>query len=117
MKKIKTFEAACKALNIAAVLPDVTVMPAKHAKAFIAHYKLVIIVEALNAGWVPDWNNTSEYKYFPWWDMESGFVLYGVNYYGTLSHVGSRLCFQTRTLAEYAAKQFKELYKDYMAIE
>ena len=69
--KIKTFEGACKALGIENTLPDVSAMPEKHQKALIAHYKLVIIVEALNEGWIPDWNNWDEYKYYPWFSVDA----------------------------------------------
>ena len=119
--KIKTFESACKALGIKTLLPEVSAMPEKHQKALIAHYKLIIITEALNDGWQPDWNNWGEYKYYPWFDLEkddkspSGFGFSGTGYgfAGTLTGVGSRLCFKTRALAEYAGKKFKTLYQDY----
>src|SRR5437762_3029960 len=116
--KIKTFEAACKKLGIdpkkaIPVLPD-----HPHNKALIALAKLLIIIEVVNDGWKPDWNNDDEYKYYPWFDMEktktnpSGFSLSRVNYDFTNSDVGSRLCFKTRELAEYTVKQFIGLYKD-----
>ena len=38
----------------------------------IARRKLETITEALNEGWRPDWNNTNEYKYFPWFRILPG---------------------------------------------
>lgn len=39
MKKIKTFEDACKALGLnPAVLPDVSALPEKDRKHVVAHY-------------------------------------------------------------------------------
>jgi hypothetical protein len=73
MPKIKTFEGACKALGIdAKKLPDVSMLPADHQDAIIAHYKLVIIAQALNEGWKPNWSDYNQYKYYPWFDVRSG---------------------------------------------
>ena len=125
MEKIKTFEDACAALKLdPAALPGVTGLPEKHQKAIVAHYKLIIIAEALNDGWKPNWKDWDESKYYPWFDMDnddddqpgSGFSYgdYGCGRTGTC--LGSRLCFKTWELAEYAGKQFEELYKEYFMI-
>ena len=86
----------------------------------IAYRKLKLIVKALNEGWVPDWSNSNETKYFPWFRMGSssgsGFAFDGCDSWITLSSVGSRLCFKSRELAEYAGKQFTEIYKEFMTI-
>jgi hypothetical protein len=120
--KIKTFEDACKALKLdpSKVLPSVEGLP--NAGAIVAAAKLFIIAQALNGNWIPDWNDGDQYKYFPWFDMEkdqnnpSGFRLDDVTYNYAYSHVGSRLCFKSRDLAEYAATQFIDLYKDLMVL-
>lgn len=91
--KIKTFEGACKALKLkATALPNVSALPKKHQKALIAHYKLVIISEALNAGWQPDWSNWNEYKYFPWFEVKKTPSGFGFSYSGLrlLGHVCER---------------------------
>lgn len=121
--KIKTFEDACKALNINSetVIPDFSLFPKSHQKAMIAHAKLIIIAEALNEGWKPDWSDWDQYKYYPWFDMEkSASGGFSCNIYDsrvTASLVGSRLCFKSPELAEYAGTQFLDLYKDYFVIE
>jgi hypothetical protein len=85
-----------------------------------AYRQIKLIVKALNEGWIPDWTNSSESKYFPWFDMSSSsgsvFSCGGYGYRDSGSHVGSRLCFKSRDLAEYAGKQFTEIYKSYMTI-
>lgn len=123
MAQIKTFEGACKVLghDPVKVLPKVTSFPKAHQKALIATAKLIIINEALNfvdngkKKWAPDWNNTSEGKYYPWfWMDKPGFRLYGCDCDYSVTCVGARLVYRTRALAEYAAKQFKTLYRDMM---
>lgn len=119
-KSITTFEEACEKLGLPdGILPDVSKFHIKHQQALIANAKLIIIAEALNDGWEPNWEDYNEYKYYPWFYMDSpGFRFYGA-YYGysdTYSTCGSRLCFRTRKLAEYAGQTFIELYRDMMVI-
>jgi hypothetical protein len=83
-------------------------------------YRLAkLLTKSLNEGWLPDWNNSNEVKYVPWFDMRgsSGFRFGGCDYWRTYSGVGSRLCFKSRELAEYAGKQFEEVYKQFMVID
>jgi hypothetical protein len=84
---------------------------------FEAQYQIVVIAEALNEGWKPDWGNSDESKYYPWfWKKEksvsSGFVFDGTDYGYSRAGAGAglRLCFKTRALAEYAGKQFIEIW-------
>lgn len=123
---IETFDDACKALGLdpQTAVPVVSGMPEKHQKAIIAHAKLVIVAEALNEGWTPDWNNGQWDKYYPWFDFETpkgswsrGFSFLGFAFVRAFSFVGSRLCFKSGELAEYARTQFIELYREYMIIE
>lgn len=120
--RIKTFEDACCELNIhhteiernvqCEALPD-------DQDSLRAYAKLIIIARALNEGWVPDWTNSSEYKYYPYFTHKSGFGLsYGdFAVWLTNAYVGSRLCFKSRDLAEYAAKQFADIYNDFLTIK
>jgi hypothetical protein len=125
--EIKSFEEACAARGYdpAAILPDMSAMPVRHQAALQATAKLYIIAEALNEGWEPDWDDDGQYKYYPWFDLEvhkknnpTGFRFYGsrYDYSGTYSTGGSRLCFRTRELSDYAGKTFVELYRNMMVL-
>jgi hypothetical protein len=126
MPKIKTFEAACKLLKLdpKKVLPDITNMPEEHQEAVLAHSMLVIITQALNKeanggeAWKPNWKDSSEWKYYPWFDMSSGSGLSYDDYdlQDSDSFVGSRLCFKSADVARYAGTQFKSLYEKYFLI-
>ena len=123
-EKIKSFEDACKHLGINPNdLPAVDMLPEKDRKSITAFYKLTVIIRALNEGWEPDWSNWNEYKYYNWFYVEkgedqrsSGFRYCGTGYASAGTNAGSRLCFKNEELAEYAAKQFKELYREYLLI-
>lgn len=81
---------------------------------------LKMITSSLNEDWTPDWNNSSEYKYAPYFDMRNGSSGFRFDDYAawlSYSHVGSRLCFKTKPLAEHAAKHFIDVYRQFMVIE
>jgi len=118
-KKIKSFEDACQVLGINPEEFKITYPEkvAHHGRALAAHAKLVIIADALNNGWQPDWDNSNENKYYPWFKMSpSGFRSGVYAHVFTSSDVGSRLCFKSIDLARYAGETFTDLYKDYFLI-
>lgn len=86
----------------------------------IAYRQIKLISKAFNDGWVPDWTNSNEYKYFPWFKMGSssgvGFSCDVYDYWITFSNVGFRLCFKSSELAKYAGTQFLDIYKKFMTI-
>jgi hypothetical protein len=84
----------------------------------IAYKQLKCITRALNEGWIPDWDNNSQYKHYPWFymDSENGFRLDFVYYCNSSSDVGSRLCFKSEELALYAVAQFLPIYKTFFIL-
>jgi len=122
-QNIKSFQDACKAKNVdPEKLPDFSMMPEHHRKAMIDHYKLVIIVSAINGEWDPDWSNSRQYKYYPWLWVEATKSGFGLSYndFGyarTTTDVGARLCCETEEQAKYTFEQFKELYESYFLIK
>lgn len=82
----------------------------------VAYRIIKMLVIALNEGWVPDWNDSDQYKYFPWFYMggSAGFRFNVCDSWD--SYVGSRLCFKSRELAEHAGRHFTEVYKQFMII-
>ena len=89
----------------------------KHIKALIALNELFTIAEAWNKmdGFVPDFSNSSQYKYYPWFvynNDAAGFVC--VNTYHTATHtaanIGSRLCFKSANRARQFGEMFQDLY-------
>ena len=97
VERIKTFEDACNELGITNAELVVSGEIENDFKSVSAYQKLIIIARALNEGWVPDWKNDSQYKYYPWFNMSSGsglsYCACAIRYSG--SFVGSRLCFKS----------------------
>lgn len=111
---IKTFEDACEELGID---PE-TVTHKNDTPDEAAYKKLKVVIKAINQGWVPNWSNKNQYKWWPYFNLSSGsgfscsFSFYDYSY----TTVGSRLCFESEAKSSYAAKQFNELYKQFFTI-
>ena len=115
-----------------------------NSKDLLAYLKLRIITYALNEGWKPQYTNGERRWYF-WYEIikkerydklsaeEKSRVVsrgsvnegayYGLVYahpnyasLGTGTLYGSRLVFKSEELAEYAGKQFVEIYEEYCLI-
>lgn len=87
----------------------------KQEKSINAFYQIQIISAVLNEGWVPNFNNSSEYKYYPWFEKKaSGWVFYVCGCVCGYSGVGSGAVYKTSELAEYVGKQFLDIYQDYL---
>lgn len=113
---IKSFEDAAKATGRPST-PDFSNVPEDLREHFEAHYQLIVIAEALNEGWKPNWDDDGEAKYYPWfWKEEegvsSGFVFYDTDYCFSAAFAGNglRLCFKTRALAKYAGEHFIKIW-------
>lgn len=118
--RVKTYEDACKVLGV----EPINEQNAK-AQGFrsdeIARRKLETIAAALNEGWKPDWNNTDQYKYYPYFYIQENAkgkgsaglscACAGHSASSTAAFVGSRLCFYASRLARYAGNQFTDLYE------
>ncbi|HFK5562086.1 TPA: hypothetical protein ACGZ9C_001733 [Elizabethkingia anophelis] len=85
----------------------------------IAYKQIKLIASALNEGWVPDWNDRNQTKYYPWFRMGSssgGFSCDDCDCDGSGSSVGSHLCYKSSELAKYAGTQFISIYKKFTTL-
>lgn len=81
----------------------------------IGYREAKLICKAFNGDWVPNWDNSNERKWRPWFYMDgpSGFRFLGSDCDLTISGVGSRLCFKEESHCDHAAKAFLHIYKKF----
>lgn len=119
-RTIRSFEDACQKENIdPSVLPDLSMIPEEFWKPLKAVYRLFIVFKAINNGWIPNYGNSDQNKYFPWYKvLSSGFGFSASNYYygHTSTIVGARLCTDTSEKAFYISQQFEAEYKDFFLL-
>jgi len=87
----------------------------------IAYKKLKLITKVVNEGWVADYTDFTQRKYYLW----GGYLHYGAyvgllyaNCYSasgdTSVSIGSRLNFKSREIAEFVGDQFLDLWNEYL---
>jgi hypothetical protein len=114
--RIKTYEDACSDLG-ETPLNEKELLSVGFTIDEINYRKLKTVTKALNEGWVPDWTNTNQQKWVPYFRLSSGVFVFsaaGYDYSDASAGYGSRLCFPSDKLATYAGKQFFEIYKGFM---
>ncbi|MEG0760787.1 hypothetical protein [Chryseobacterium sp.] len=87
-----------------------------------AYKQIKLIVSALNEGWVPDWENDDEWKHYPYFYMDDSsssgrFSFDGSGGRYSASVVGSRLCFKSEELSDYAGETFIDIYREFFVIK
>jgi len=111
---IKTLEDAAEATGKSSDYIRILVLESQDEWAY---RMLKMIVKAINQGWTPDWSNTNQAKYYPYFVVlpsGSGFSDSDTYYdYGD-TYVGSHLCFESSEKAKYAATQFGDIYTKYL---
>lgn len=88
----------------------------KQERSINAMFDIQNISKVLNGNWIPNWEDTDEYKYYPYFKKQelSGWVVgycYFV-YFGAM--LGFGCYFKTEKLALFAGKTFPETYIDYL---
>jgi len=108
-KQIKTYEDALKVLGKEDFSHE-NLYPRE-----IARRKLEIIIEALNEGWKPDWEDYSQLKWYPYFIGSYAGLWYSCSYYSPSyadTYFGVRLCCRSEEIANYVGTQFYNLYKE-----
>jgi hypothetical protein len=112
MESIKTLEDALNVTGMPAT-PELNEVPEDLREYFKAVYEAVVITKAIVGDWKPDWNDSNQRKWFPWFRMSSGgFVFFATDCAYSNANAGnaSRLCFPTEEMAEYAGRTFTDVY-------
>lgn len=114
-KHIGTFEDACLAIGIDP--KQFHELNKNLSDDTYAYEQLKVISKALNGGKHMDYSDEDEYKYYPWFNSvgsSSGFSFHDYDYAHSRSYVASRLTYKSREIAEYAGKQFTDIYDKYI---
>lgn len=115
-ERVKTYLDACHELG-REPLDEKKLLELGLTEHDIAYQKLTLIIEALNEGWKADVCDANVRRWYPWFEPNgspSSFAFDDSYYVVASAHAGSgsRLCYKTRELAEYSAKQFIDIWKD-----
>lgn len=82
----------------------------------IRDFYVYALAYVLNEGWNPDYSNTDERKWYPYFSLSSGFGFGGSTFGCDYVHAtgGFRLCFKSEELSNYAGKNFTKYFKKHI---
>ena len=112
MERVKTIEDAFEVTGRPKV--DFSNVPEDLRAYFENQYNAVVVTEALNEGYKPNWDNSRELKWRPWFVMSPSSFRFDAalcDYSYANAGAGSRLCSPSEEIARYSAQQFKEIWK------
>lgn len=110
--KIKTIEEAYKKTGRSKI--DFSIFPEDVRNHMDNYYHAIVIAEAVNEGWKPNWDYYSEYKWLPWFRMSASSFAFIDSYYDNRiapAGRGSLLRFESKEKSDYVAKTFPEVLK------
>jgi hypothetical protein len=100
---IESFNKVCEQLGV------------KNGNQLSSFEKLKLISKVANQGWYPNWDNTEEKKYFPYFEsIEGVFSVSTVLFNLTRMTVPSALLYQSNDLAYFMGTYYFDLYEDYL---
>jgi hypothetical protein len=117
--RIKSYADACADQGITPLtLKAFSGLPSIDQVHAFASHRVTTIIRSLNEGWVPDWSDDNQRKYYVWYTYGSGvgFSCGDFSCDRASSAVGSRLHFKSEELARYFASQFITDVNEYFTI-
>lgn len=118
MDRVKSYEDACSVLG-EDPMDEESLRNLGFSKDEIVYRKLKTIARALNEGWVAKVYDNEEERYYPYFrhnGSPSGFAFYyslcGRSF--ACAGSGSRLCFKSSELSDYAGRQFIDLWREFI---
>lgn len=113
--RLKGYESACAILGKTPLTIDsFSFLGSVQAKKQFARHKVVTGFEAINEGWMPDYDNTSQTKYEIWVEGKKSGFSSGVSRCFIHASVSSDMVAETREKAELIEKVFKQDLIDYL---
>jgi len=112
---IKTYSEVCKKLGVEELTEKDFKQFGEDSKKMLAFHKIKNIEKLFNGSWKPNWKNTSQYKWYPYFDINSSGGLGGVFFSSFfLSFRGSTGVYKDEKTASFVGETFIKIYEDLM---
>lgn len=114
--RVTSYETACEVLNITpkTLLQFESLFNKDQAKRQFARHKLQVACEALNEGWIADFENESQWKYYNWmYNKNNGLALDGCSC-SSFAKASSDLCLETAKKRDHIGIHMKSEYATYI---
>ncbi len=109
---ITTYKDVCKALDEKLITEDTfSHLPSYMITRAVAQAKIQQLEKLFNGDWKKDWNNSNQYKWYPYFDKRSGcWVFFGSFYDGTFFFCGRVGCYKDQATSNHIGKNFMDIY-------
>jgi len=94
---------------------DFGFLPENQRIKLFASHKIQNIVDVINEGWVPNFNDSTERKYYPYFIKKNGVWGFGFSDYRDSAYsYGMVGLYQTEEKSNFVGKKFLDIYSDYL---
>jgi len=93
---------------------DFGFLPENQRIKLFASHKIQNIVDVINEGWVPNFNDSTERKYYPYFIKKNGVWGFHFSYYRSGGSDGQVGLYQTEEKSDFGGKKFLDIYSDYL---
>ncbi len=110
--RIKSYSDICDELKERELLlSDFSFLPEQDREKSLAYNKIQQIARLFNQGWVPDWSDTNQNKWYPYYEYKTSLGLgFCSSTYGFWSLDGLVAYYQTQEISDFVGKLFIDLY-------
>ena len=113
---IKSYEDACLIINRKILtINDFNIFDCKDRNFQYYTHRIATIIEALNEGWEPNFNDTNQKKWYPYFDMRNSCTFFASSYFSwCVTGVGfsGRLYLKNKELSDYLGTHFINEFKN-----
>lgn len=117
---LTTFEQVCEVEGVDPAKYELPADADDEEVAVNAYRKLLLIYKVFRKEWIPNYNNSNQYKFYPYfrWDSSAGrFVYAGYVYDLTGTDVGARLSVDSAEKAKHIGTHFVDIYNDFLTLK
>lgn len=115
--KIKDYKSFCKYFGIKELTIKDFEQFGDQAKKMFAFHKIKNFETYFNDGWKPDWSNSNEYKWYPYFEFKKGsggWCFYGSDVRIYISYAVAAF-YKDQKIADFIGKTFLDIYSDFMS--
>lgn len=115
INKLETsYSNICKKLKTKVLtIKDFSFLPKDQREKALNYHRIKNIELYFNDNWKPNYQNSNEYKYFPWFNLNAsdGLVGFGDSYYHVVNSGGVVAVFKSKEISDHVGKTFWNFYQ------
>lgn len=104
-----SYSEICRRLGEKEILNDFHFLHKDDREVVWNRARMAQIERYLNEGWIPDFSNSDEPKYYCWYEYKKGSLVFAYAASRCFRFLGEVAFFKTKEIAEFVAKHFSDI--------